>query len=601
MRKVVFFILSCVVAQNGIHAMVPSQSNDALHNAITEGNLKRVASLLNKGASVNGVSSDGLAPIHAAIYSGREDMVSLLIDRGADVNLQAHNHLYTPLYKAAILGKTNLVRLLLDRGANINIQDAMGRTPLFGAASLGHLAVVELLLSRGADIYVTDNNGTWLLALAGNNSASVAMAIDNLINDYAARILQDNVEGCASVVEPKSVKQKDVVEPTKKLKVTMQYKNGVKISTSSVVATMQSLPKVSEMPARAFPLQHVAESIEKGSFDRLKKEQISKNRQDIQPSRAKEVSQMVVEHQEAVTTQPSIVNDKQVQENKVADSVDGDHNYPFVRLSVETFLPVSTNTKHDKKEARAIVSIPFCREDVLQESVSMLKSFFAEATSFKSAEGDLAQTVEWQVPNALLTRCGIQTNSVSKVIHISVCDLGFIKESAGRRLSGLLSRQEHDIQGLLHCNVLFDRLQIFVMRDKPNGSLKAVVPGFDRIIFALGIANSKLDNLAVKLDSLFNNKRDLPYEPHVTLAIVSNIEHSKAIELVREFAQYLSRLAKPLYSHTGFALSTVCFKWRDNILKAIKAVSSEKTSVARAKTVAPMSEYAAGINPLYNP
>ena len=142
MNKIMFLLLSCIVAYSSINAM----ERYPLHEAIREGDIKRVEALLlsSNGADANKQDNDGEAPLHWAAYKDHLEIVKLLLANHADANWQ-DNDGKTPLHCAAHNGHLEIVKLLLDKGADANKQDNDGKTPLHWASYKGHLEIVELL------------------------------------------------------------------------------------------------------------------------------------------------------------------------------------------------------------------------------------------------------------------------------------------------------------------------------------------------------------------------------------------------------------------------------------------------------------------------
>lgn len=88
--------------------------------------------LLDAGADVNAVDSDGSTPLHFAAKGGSAEVVRLLLDAGADVNA-TNNKSESPLYNA--VGNTTqaaleIQRVLLEYGADPNIPAHDGFTAL---------------------------------------------------------------------------------------------------------------------------------------------------------------------------------------------------------------------------------------------------------------------------------------------------------------------------------------------------------------------------------------------------------------------------------------------------------------------------------------
>lgn len=102
---------------------------------------------------------------------GESDNVASLLRRGADVNgLDSEGE--TALIGASTWGRDNVVKVLLAAGANPNLKDAAGSTPLIGAVSLfGNQDLVMALLSAGAAVTGTDENGegVYIWALRGGH------------------------------------------------------------------------------------------------------------------------------------------------------------------------------------------------------------------------------------------------------------------------------------------------------------------------------------------------------------------------------------------------------------------------------------------------
>ncbi len=100
--------------------------------------------LLARGAEVNTPSRNRMSvcPLHSAVAARRLRIASLLIEHGADVNAVQSDG-FTPLMGAAQNGQTEMIELLLARGARADVARANGQTALDLARESGHAAAVE--------------------------------------------------------------------------------------------------------------------------------------------------------------------------------------------------------------------------------------------------------------------------------------------------------------------------------------------------------------------------------------------------------------------------------------------------------------------------
>ncbi len=150
-----------------------------LHVAAAQGELVVVKLLLKHGAEINAQDSNGRTPIYTAIMEGRTQLAALLIKHGAafdsDVLLDQAvannvidrdivrflvesganiNHLNTngstPLIEA--IGRDNrvLVKHLISQGADVNMPNSAGVYPFDLARERGNSDIIGLLDRNGA-------------------------------------------------------------------------------------------------------------------------------------------------------------------------------------------------------------------------------------------------------------------------------------------------------------------------------------------------------------------------------------------------------------------------------------------------------------------
>ena len=131
-----------------------SQGFTALHRAAAEGKALDVAALATAGAYVNATTSGGrLTPLHVAVWRGADlATVRALIDAEADVDATDWTG-QTALHRAARDSRTDpaVVAALLAAGADANARDNLWRTPLDYATrvDVNNAVVADLLRKAG--------------------------------------------------------------------------------------------------------------------------------------------------------------------------------------------------------------------------------------------------------------------------------------------------------------------------------------------------------------------------------------------------------------------------------------------------------------------
>jgi 26S proteasome non-ATPase regulatory subunit 10 len=119
--------------------------------AASAGHVELVNILLDAGASVSALTSQGRSALLYCASKGREELCSLLISRGADPNKQ-DVHGATPLHRAAGPGHAGVVRILLAADRTVtDCQDRYGNTALHAACEEERAEVAQLLISHGAN------------------------------------------------------------------------------------------------------------------------------------------------------------------------------------------------------------------------------------------------------------------------------------------------------------------------------------------------------------------------------------------------------------------------------------------------------------------
>ncbi|NXN17418.1 RAI14 protein, partial [Indicator maculatus] len=176
-----------------------SKNDDRLLQAVENGDLEKVASLLGKkGASATKQDSEGKTAFHLAATKGHAECLRIMMTHGADVTAQdgaGHSALHlaaknshldcikrllqskcpvdstdnsgkTALHFAATCGCLQAVQLLCEHKCPINVKDLDGNIPLLLAVQNGHMEVCKYLLDHGADVNTRDKNGRTALMMS---------------------------------------------------------------------------------------------------------------------------------------------------------------------------------------------------------------------------------------------------------------------------------------------------------------------------------------------------------------------------------------------------------------------------------------------------
>lgn len=119
-------------------------ADQALINAVYQGNLRAMQAALRNGASFNARDVNGYTPLHWAAFRGYAVLAGYMLDRGAAVDVGDQNG-YTPLMLAAWNGHDTVVRLLLDRGASRERLSLDGFTAYDYSLTQGHTQLANWL------------------------------------------------------------------------------------------------------------------------------------------------------------------------------------------------------------------------------------------------------------------------------------------------------------------------------------------------------------------------------------------------------------------------------------------------------------------------
>src|SRR3990167_448323 len=136
-------------------------------------------------------------PLMMAIKNEQWDVIKALIEGGTDVNVTLSENGITPLMLVAQAGKLELVRDLIAKGAMVNAATRglleqerffTGITALMLAAENGHSEIVEELIKNNANVHATRGDGETARTLAEKNGyTKIAQSIPQWWHKYLSK------------------------------------------------------------------------------------------------------------------------------------------------------------------------------------------------------------------------------------------------------------------------------------------------------------------------------------------------------------------------------------------------------------------------------
>ncbi|KAK4896478.1 hypothetical protein LTR27_005694 [Elasticomyces elasticus] len=117
-----------------------------------------VYSMLEDGASVNGIDERSCTLLHVAIARGDGEFVEDLLVRHADVHQRQETN-NTALHFVAATDYVDIADMLMAAGADASLWNDDGETPLYMAVTAGQHKMVRRLLERGVNVNVVNANG----------------------------------------------------------------------------------------------------------------------------------------------------------------------------------------------------------------------------------------------------------------------------------------------------------------------------------------------------------------------------------------------------------------------------------------------------------
>ncbi len=160
--------------------------NDILFIAAEEKNIEVMETLLESGAEINSINSNGDTPLAVYIKSyekveeneryGVTSRIRYLIELGANINAKCSND-ETPFLLAMKFDLGDIEQMILNQGANVNVKDNEGNTPFLLAVSQGKTYVMEYIYGKNPKVINDVDN-------KGNNALTMAMLSSYRENNF---------------------------------------------------------------------------------------------------------------------------------------------------------------------------------------------------------------------------------------------------------------------------------------------------------------------------------------------------------------------------------------------------------------------------------
>lgn len=137
--------------------MIDYDQRTAMHVAASDGKLKVVEILLQKGGDVNVVDRWSETPLDGALKYKKSDVAEFLVEKGGKTgNIKALTML---LINSVNDEDIETIKLILQIGHDANVCDYDKRTPLHIAVAVGNLEIAKMLVEAGADVHFLDRFG----------------------------------------------------------------------------------------------------------------------------------------------------------------------------------------------------------------------------------------------------------------------------------------------------------------------------------------------------------------------------------------------------------------------------------------------------------
>jgi ankyrin repeat protein len=149
-----------ILCEYGVDVDSTQCTTSPLHTASYHGFDSCIVKLIEAGASVNRLDTQGESPLFCSV--NHLTTLQVLLQNSADVNIK-NQWGVTALHEAANVGKIESAEELIKAGANVNAKDNANRTSLFYSIEKKHYEMAKLLLDSGSTV---DDGGELLCRAA---------------------------------------------------------------------------------------------------------------------------------------------------------------------------------------------------------------------------------------------------------------------------------------------------------------------------------------------------------------------------------------------------------------------------------------------------
>lgn len=132
--------------QQNMVEFLQKELNKQLFIAVSEGQIAKVKTLIDKGADITQENAAGVTPLDTAKKTGQKDLVTYLRNELVQVREEQFNQ--KQLFKAVSKGEKGKVNKLIDRGVDITKANTAGATVLHIAAMNEQVGMLKFLLRK---------------------------------------------------------------------------------------------------------------------------------------------------------------------------------------------------------------------------------------------------------------------------------------------------------------------------------------------------------------------------------------------------------------------------------------------------------------------